>query len=194
MFLPKIEQWVKSSTKNICAVFLIAFTLLSTSNAQSVTPQKLADCTPETEKFIEQRQAEIQKELAALPFIPAAGYYECYSESGYGWYLMWSPKNGFIAYILPDVTCPAEVSYGTVKYHSNRLSLVPAIEFAPNLRFRVAKEFRIIRFHKRRFLVPVGKLRQFNRERRWKVRDGERSFMSQHSFEEPIWRVSGQRK
>lgn len=173
-------------------VLMLAF--INSSKAQSVTTQKLVDCTPGTEKFIEQRQAEIQKELAAVPSIPAAGYYQCYSESGYGWYLMWAPKNGFIAYILPDVTCPAEVSYGTIKYHSNRLSLVPAIEFAPNLRFRVAKEFRIVRFHKRRFPVPVGKLRQFNRERRWKVRDEERSFISQHSFEEPVWRVSGQRK
>lgn len=170
----------------ICA-FLLIVSLPEIGKAQSAMPQKLIDCTPETESFIDERRAIIKNEVDSLSNLPAAGYYQFSSEGGSHWVLMWAPKAGFIAFLLPDAPCFIQVSYGTVKYYKNQLTLIPEIEFGKKLQFLIAKKLQVVRYRQERFLIPRGKLRAFKRVRNTKMPSLERPYLSQSEFIKNEW-------
>jgi hypothetical protein len=170
----------------ICALLFIV-SLPEIGKAQSALPQKLTDCTPETESFIDERRAIIKSEVDSLTNLPAAGYYQFSSEGGSHWVLMWAPQAGFIAFLIPDTPCFAQVSYGTVKYHKNQLTLIPEIEFGKKLQILIAKHLQVVHYRKERFLIPRGKLRAFKKVRNTKMPSLKRPYLSQGEFIKNEW-------
>lgn len=171
----------------LISALLLIVSLPAIGKTQTPMPQKLTDCTQETESFIDERQAAIEREFASLTNVPEAGCYLFSAESGSHWFLLWAPKTGFIAFLLPDAPCPIQVSYGTVKYQNKQLSLIPEIEFGEKLRILISKELQVVSYRKKRFLIPRGKLRAFKRVRNTKIPSLERPFLSQCAFVENEW-------
>ena len=100
---------------------------------------------------------------------------------------MWAPRTGFIAYIHRDVKLPAQVCYGAVKYQRQELILIPDNEIGDDLEFAIKKQFRVITNGKRKFLIPPGKLREFNKEKRKRYGEWAALYLLQKPVPEPQW-------
>jgi hypothetical protein len=169
---------------------LAAFIVLSViAQAQSIEPTRLEDCAAETERFLAERQDQIEREAMTLQDLPDAGVYHADDIGGVEWLLIWAPKTGFVAYYIPDAPCPARVTYGSVLWKEGVLTLTPKIPFHPGLKHIFGKRLRLIMYEKRRYLVLESRVKSFYKAQHWRGDpDLQPRFLVQRPNSDNFWR------
>ena len=169
---------------------LLALLVLSViAQAQSAEPTRLEDCAPETERFLAERQDQIEREAISLRESPEVGVYHADDIGGNEWLLIWAPKAGFVAYFIPDAPCPARVTYGAAHWDGRVLTLTPKIPFHPRLKHMFGEKLRLIVYQKQRYLVVESRVKAFFKAQRWRGDPDLRPpLLAQQQYSDSFWR------